>query len=170
MFLPLTELEPLVDQARAACHEQSGFRYWPRMKVKGGSYAWCRKFRDNPIQRFADELLAPGIRSFAIQVISNAGEGLIPHIDAENRLAAINFPLSGDWERSTLHFYEGEEVVGSYLFGPPVLIRTDITHGVDNRGCRDREILSIGFHSHSFDELVELRRRGELFSSKVVHR
>lgn len=94
-------------------------------------------------------------------------DAMLPaHVDERKRLCAINIPIVGDWDRSKILAYPDGTVEGevlTYTFGPPVLLDTARLHSVDNRGCGERIILSIGFYKTDYQETLALIKRGELF-------
>jgi hypothetical protein len=98
---------------------------------------------------------------YAAFIKSEAGTGLI-HIDIESRVAALNFPVYGEWKNSVVKFWDSKE--GNYEVCEPWrpstkhggLFRATAWHQVINEHPGSRIVLS--FHwdeSYSFEYMCE---------------
>lgn len=175
MILELPELEPEIDVVKEI-YNRHGI-HQKRWSFRSVTYTYATEFQ-NTEERILLENKTDSLESWArnlinddihdihpVYIITKRRSGIPAHVDNDGRLAAINLPISGHWDKSTLRTHDEDgNVSEEHHFGLPVFINTSTLHSVDNRRSDEpRIVASLGFFSNTFEELIDLHKKNLLF-------
>ena len=166
---------------------KTDFRYYGKLRRR--LYMYRLDIDSCPeINEIYQKFVNPNVVDSVEIMLCEPGCVLVPHTDTD-RYAAINIPISGNFDKSFLSFfkpnssgkvntthqkntgsaahspgtfYENPQQDGTVYYQYPICINVETVHNASNAGNDNRILLSVGTSTVKFSELEKLHRENNL--------